>query len=194
MFQETLGADGFGVITGASSSASGPVDPSCTTICVVGLPPFMSDREFRFMFKFAYGFERASINRTKAGQSVGYARFTTKEEAQAAVDFLHGSSLDEELTHPVKAFMSSTQLSDDLLDKSKRGNNKRTYEMAGFDQQHQRQLQGGFGGFGGGFVGQLPGGFGGTPKIGRGISGIGRVGGRGRGRGRIGGRGAVHVF
>jgi hypothetical protein len=99
-----------------------------TTICVCNLPDYLTDREFRFIFKFAWGFERASINRTKTGHQVGYARFSSVVEAQQALDYLQGFPLDEDYPSPVKCFMSSTQLNDELLDKP----GKRTFgEMAG---------------------------------------------------------------
>jgi hypothetical protein len=90
--------------------------PLSTTVCVCNLPDFLTDREFRFLFKFAWGFERASINRTKAGHQVGYARFSSIAEAQQALEYLQGFPLDEDFPNPVKCFMSTTQLNDELLD------------------------------------------------------------------------------
>ena len=64
------------------------------------------------MFKFASGVERCIINTTKDGHQVGYARFSTLQEAQQAVAYLNGYSLDEDFPYPIKCFMSSTQLLD----------------------------------------------------------------------------------
>ena len=83
-----------------------------TTVCVVNIPDTLTVREFRFIFKFANGIERAIVNVTKQGHQVGYARFSTVADAQQAVEFLNGYPLDEDFPNPIKAFLSTTQLND----------------------------------------------------------------------------------
>lgn len=79
------------------------------------------------MFKYAWGFERATINRTKLNHQVGYARFSTVRQAQSAMEYLQGFPLDEDFPTLVKCFMSTTQLNDGLLDSRVGG--KRGYGM-----------------------------------------------------------------
>lgn len=90
------------------------VAENSTTICVGNLPDYMTHREFRLMFKFANGVERCVVNNTKKGHQVGYARFTTLQDAQNALEWLNGYPLDEEYPDSMKVFMSSTQLRDPL--------------------------------------------------------------------------------
>eukprot|EP00667_Euglena_gracilis_P013088 EG_transcript_13479 len=90
------------------------IPEASTTICVGNLPDYITAREFRLMFKFANGVQRCIINHTKAGHQVGYARFGTAQEAQAAIEWLHGYPIDEDFPNTLKVFMSSTQLRDAL--------------------------------------------------------------------------------
>eukprot|EP01001_Neometanema_parovale_P008595 NODE_4864_length_1008_cov_146.111864_g4657_i0.p1 GENE.NODE_4864_length_1008_cov_146.111864_g4657_i0~~NODE_4864_length_1008_cov_146.111864_g4657_i0.p1 ORF type:complete len:277 (-),score=95.96 NODE_4864_length_1008_cov_146.111864_g4657_i0:177-962(-) len=134
-----------------------------STICVGNLPDAMSLREFRCLFKFAWGFQRCSVNQTSKGRQVGYARFSTPAEASQAIEYLQGFPLDEDFPHPAKVFMSSTQLSDELLEKAKLlngGNRKR-----GFNQAF------GMGGMGMGMMGGR--GMGGMGGMGMGMGGMG---------------------
>eukprot|EP00667_Euglena_gracilis_P017963 EG_transcript_19018 len=85
-----------------------------TTVCVLGLPEGITEREFRLLFKFAPGADRCAVTCTAQGQRVGYARFTSLPLAQQAIAALHDQPLDEELAAPVKAFLSFLQLGDDV--------------------------------------------------------------------------------
>eukprot|EP00667_Euglena_gracilis_P012083 EG_transcript_12387 len=141
-----------------------------TTICVGNLPDHITPREFRLMFKFAAGVQRCIINHTKSGHQVGYARFGTPQEAQAAIEWLHGYPLDEDFPQTLKVFMSSTQLRDALP-----GTGMKRPLDNGFGGPAFKIPRGGaFGGFGGGFAYGAPAGFPGGRGLGKG---------RGRGKG-----------
>eukprot|EP00670_Eutreptiella_braarudii_P006897 CAMPEP_0174286462 /NCGR_PEP_ID=MMETSP0809-20121228/11961_1 /TAXON_ID=73025 ORGANISM="Eutreptiella gymnastica-like, Strain CCMP1594" /NCGR_SAMPLE_ID=MMETSP0809 /ASSEMBLY_ACC=CAM_ASM_000658 /LENGTH=236 /DNA_ID=CAMNT_0015382551 /DNA_START=41 /DNA_END=751 /DNA_ORIENTATION=- len=106
-----MAGKGWGQGKGGKGAAWNSQPPS-TTICVVNLPDDISQREFRLIFKFAGGVERVIINMTKTGKQVGYARFSSLPEAQAAMEYLNGYPLDEEFPEQIKVFMSTTQLND----------------------------------------------------------------------------------
>eukprot|EP00993_Chasmostoma_nieuportense_P003306 NODE_4031_length_853_cov_33.903581_g3874_i0.p1 GENE.NODE_4031_length_853_cov_33.903581_g3874_i0~~NODE_4031_length_853_cov_33.903581_g3874_i0.p1 ORF type:complete len:250 (-),score=41.27 NODE_4031_length_853_cov_33.903581_g3874_i0:103-852(-) len=103
----------------SSDTSRQPIDPNSTTICVANLPLECTEREFRLMFKFAWGFEVAILTRSKKTRSlIGYARFATREQAEHAINILNGFPTDIDwLSHTVKSFVSSTQLDESKRDK-----------------------------------------------------------------------------
>lgn len=105
---------GWGSKGGKGGKGGAKGGPPSTTVCVVNLPDTISPREFRFIFKFAAGVERCIVNHTKNGHQVGYARFSTIQDANAALEYLNGYPLDEEFPQTIKAFLSTTQLNDAL--------------------------------------------------------------------------------
>eukprot|EP01012_Entosiphon_sulcatum_P025626 TRINITY_DN30973_c0_g1_i1.p1 TRINITY_DN30973_c0_g1~~TRINITY_DN30973_c0_g1_i1.p1 ORF type:complete len:304 (-),score=52.29 TRINITY_DN30973_c0_g1_i1:94-927(-) len=100
-----------------SMTAQQAPDPCSTTICIANIPDALTEREFRLMFKFAWGFERSTITRSKeTGHQIGYARFATREQADCAIQVLNGGTIDEDFDRTAKCFLSSTQLKDELVE------------------------------------------------------------------------------
>ncbi|KAI8060669.1 uncharacterized protein B0P05DRAFT_574734 [Gilbertella persicaria] len=100
-----------------------PIDNVCT-IFVVGFPDDLQEREFRNMFTFSKGFEAASlkwhckdyqedqsiVSVANKLQMIGFARFSTRQEAQEAANHLNGKKLDAEKGCILKAEMAKKNL------------------------------------------------------------------------------------
>ncbi|GAN10012.1 RNA binding protein [Mucor ambiguus] len=98
-----------------------------TTIFVVGFPDDMQEREFHNMFIFAKGFEAASLkwhckdqqddqdfysilNSLSKKQMIGFARFSTRQEAKDAAIEMNGKRVDVEKGCILKAEMAKKNL------------------------------------------------------------------------------------
>ncbi|CAO3643145.1 unnamed protein product [Mucor fragilis] len=98
-----------------------------TTIFVVGFPDDMQEREFQNMFVFAKGFEAASLkwhckdqqddqdfysmlNSLSKKQMIGFARFSTRQEATDAAMEMNGKRVDVEKGCILKAEMAKKNL------------------------------------------------------------------------------------
>ncbi|EPB91210.1 hypothetical protein HMPREF1544_01915 [Mucor circinelloides 1006PhL] len=98
-----------------------------TTIFVVGFPDDMQEREFQNMFIFAKGFEAASLkwhckdqqedqdfysilNSLSKKQMIGFARFSTRQEAKDAAMEMNGKRVDAEKGFILKAEMAKKNL------------------------------------------------------------------------------------
>ncbi|KAF1803602.1 hypothetical protein FB192DRAFT_1421343 [Mucor lusitanicus] len=98
-----------------------------TTIFVVGFPDDMQEREFQNMFVFAKGFEAASLkwhckdqqddqdfysilSNLSKKQMIGFARFSTRQEAKDAAMAMNGKRVDVEKGCILKAEMAKKNL------------------------------------------------------------------------------------
>lgn len=70
------------------------------TVRVSGLPPHVTESEFNCWFLFAPGFEQATLapNRQPGQPQAGWARFSTTETAQTALDYLNGLQLTPDMS------------------------------------------------------------------------------------------------
>jgi len=97
---------------------TGPI----TTIYCCNMPPDFTEREFRNVFRFAYGFEQATLSRAKGRivPSAGFARFQSEETALDAIQILDGVQLDPDMCPDLmlKCCMANSQLTDDKLSSS----------------------------------------------------------------------------
>eukprot|EP00667_Euglena_gracilis_P024216 EG_transcript_27701 len=84
-------------------------EPS-TTVCIANLPSTVEAVHFRLLFRFAKGVDKCIVVPTPAGQLVGYARFLTLEDAQAAIEALDGKPADEDLPGQLQASLAPRQL------------------------------------------------------------------------------------
>lgn len=69
-----------------------------TTIRVVGVPARTTHTEFNCWFLFAEGFQQAKLlpSRGPTGSQLGWVRFETVADAQAAADYLNGRQLTQD--------------------------------------------------------------------------------------------------
>ncbi|KAL1921496.1 uncharacterized protein VTP21DRAFT_11212 [Calcarisporiella thermophila] len=90
-----------------------------STIFVVGFPEDMQEREFQNMFLFCPGFEAATLKvpqnlegeeNSARKQTIGFAKFRTRQEAIAARDILSGRKVDQEKGSMLKAEMAKKNL------------------------------------------------------------------------------------
>lgn len=90
-----------------------------TTVFIVGFPEDMTEREFQNLFLFAPGFQAATLKApgptspnasAKLKQTIGFARFRTRNEALAARDGLHGRRIDSDRGAVLKTEMAKKNL------------------------------------------------------------------------------------
>lgn len=87
--------------------AAGPV----TTVYCSDLPLDMTEREFYNLFQFADGFEQASLKAANSGNTLmGFARFTTPEQAEGCALYLNGRVVDPATGASIKCMMAQKNL------------------------------------------------------------------------------------
>lgn len=77
-----------------------PAGETLTTVRVTNVPADVREREFNGWFLFAMGFEEAVLFPRGGESQMGWARFSTEEDAYNAVSWLHGRALTEKQGPP----------------------------------------------------------------------------------------------
>jgi hypothetical protein len=81
-----------------------------TTIYCTELPTDFTEREFHNMFQYADGFEDSSLSLATGNKVMGFARFTTHEQANVAAMQLNGRVVDPATNGCVRVQMAQKQL------------------------------------------------------------------------------------
>eukprot|EP00992_Anisonema_acinus_P007027 TRINITY_DN2636_c0_g1_i1.p1 TRINITY_DN2636_c0_g1~~TRINITY_DN2636_c0_g1_i1.p1 ORF type:complete len:203 (-),score=35.70 TRINITY_DN2636_c0_g1_i1:119-727(-) len=87
--------------------AAGSAD-EITTLALYGLPPNTLRRELTNLFAFAQGFEGGCVRATHKGL-MGFARFGTRAEMEAALSVVSGRVLDPGHPQPLTVTVANTQ-------------------------------------------------------------------------------------